>query len=88
MSSALSNQAIFCAEFPLEFRAATQEDFHSSVLRERALSEYMDHEITLNKGESVLTDAENGLKGWQTEGALEHWRLIRTVLADGIWINY
>jgi hypothetical protein len=48
----------------------------------------MDHEIHLMKGDIVLTDAENGLNQWQKNGALEHWRVIRTVLADEVWINY
>jgi Spermine/spermidine synthase domain len=84
----IANQAIFCAQFPIEFRTATKEDFQGSVLREQALSLFKDREITLTTGELLLTDAENGLKGWQIKGALEHWRLIRTVLADEVWINY
>lgn len=85
---AMANQAIFCAGFPVDFRTATKVDFRESVLREKALSLFKDHEITLTRGELILTDAENGLEGWQIKGALGHWQVIRTVLADEIWINY
>jgi hypothetical protein len=84
----IANQAIFCADFPIEFQTATKVDFRGSVLREKALSSFKDHEIALTREELILTDAENGLKGWQIKGALGHWQVIRTVLADEIWVNY
>jgi hypothetical protein len=84
-------KAIFCATFPITFRPATKEDFQGSVLRGKALSSFTAHEIDLSKAkdaELILTDSNNRLKIWQIEGALEHWRVIRTVLAEEIWINY
>jgi hypothetical protein len=37
---------------------------------------------------SVLLDSNNQLKTWQIDAALEHWRIIRNVLAEEVWINY
>lgn len=89
-------QAIFCASFPIDFRPPAKEDFQGSILRERALVTFLDHEILLkdiprgsDSGENlILDDAGNMLGVWQIEGALEHWRVIRTVLDEKVWINY
>ena len=36
----------------------------------------------------VLEDQGNMLEHWQIEGALEHWKVIRTVLDEKVWVNY
>jgi len=51
------------------------------------LSEFTDHELFIAEG-PILTDQKNQLNSWQVEGALRHWEVIRTVMADEIWINY
>ena len=81
-------QAIFCASFVIKFRDPTQDDFQGSGLREKALSSFITNEIDLSQDDPILTDRNNHLNSWQVDGALEHWRVIRTVLADEIWINY
>ena len=81
-------QVIFCASFAIEFRDPTQDDFQGSILREKVLSSFITNEIDLSQDGLILTDGNNKLNSWQVEGALEHWRVIRTVLADEIWINY
>ena len=81
-------KAIFCASLALEFRNPTQDDFQGSVLREKALSSFLTNEIDLSQDNLILTDGNNHLNSWQVDGALEHWRVIRTVLAEEIWINY
>jgi len=80
-------QAVFCSSERISFRPAERSDFLNSVLREKALTEFVDHELFIDEG-SVLTDKRNQLKVWQIEGALKHWEVIRTVMADEIWINY
>jgi hypothetical protein len=47
----------------------------------------MDHELFIGEG-PILTDKMNQLKAWQVESALKHWEVIRTVMADEVWINY
>ena len=36
----------------------------------------------------ILDDWGNRLAEWQIEGALDHWKVIRTVLDEKVWINY
>ena len=81
-------QAIFCASFAIKFREPIQDDFQGSSLREKVLSSFITTEINLSQDDLILTDGNNHLNSWQVDGALEHWRVIRTVLADQIWINY
>jgi hypothetical protein len=82
-----TNIAVFCRSVPIGFRNPTEDDFLNSIMRERALSTFSDHEIEISGGE-VITDANNKLGEWQINDALEHWRVIRKVLADQVWINY
>ena len=81
-------KAIFCASFPIKFRDPVQDDFRGSVLRQKALSSFITHEIHLMRDDLLLSDKNNQLNSWQVEAALEHWRVIRKVLAEEIWINY
>ena len=81
-------KAIFCATFALEFRNPIQDDFQGSVLREKVLSSFLKYEMDLAQDDLILTDDNNHLNSWQVNGALEHWRVIRTVLAEEICINY
>ena len=81
-------KTIFCASFPLQFRNPVKEDFQGSVLREKALSSFLNYEIELMQEDLVLSDKNNRLNLWQVDGALEHWRVIRPVLAEEVWINY
>jgi hypothetical protein len=78
---------MFCSDLKLNFRPAKEADFYGSILREKALTLFMAREVQLEKGE-ILTDGHNPLKLWQVDSALDHWRVIRSVLADEIWINY
>ena len=84
-------QVIFCSEFGVDFRLAKEEDFHGSVLRGKTLTGFRDRELYISNIEDpefILTDANNKLEGWQIQGALEHWEVIRTVMPDEIWNNY
>jgi hypothetical protein len=81
-------KVVFCASFPITFRNSVQDDFQGSVLREKALSSFITQELHLMQDDLVLSDKNNHLNSWQVEAALEHWRIIRKVLAEEIWINY
>jgi len=36
----------------------------------------------------VLTDMNNTLNKWQSEEALDHWKIMREVLPDVVWETY
>jgi hypothetical protein len=65
------------------------EDFLGSALRERALSSFIGYEIRFTSDDNlIISDWNNRLNSWQIDGALEHWQVIRTVLAEEVWVNY
>ena len=50
---------------------------------------FLKHEIQfVTDNDLVISDANDQLSSWQIEGALDHWRIIRTVLAPEVWANY
>lgn len=88
-----TNMVFFCrkpAGDPVKFRKPVQEDYLGSDLRKA----YMlpQHEIIAEEFESngdILT-IRNGkqLEKHQTESAVGHWRVMRTVLPPAIWENW
>jgi hypothetical protein len=68
------------------FRAPKDADFLGSYLRRFMLGSFQEREVppalvmapgngtTGEEDEWVLTDAQNPLPGWQSEGAMEHWK--------------
>ncbi|EJD07975.1 S-adenosyl-L-methionine-dependent methyltransferase [Fomitiporia mediterranea MF3/22] len=100
LTSEFINLVFFCSPSsdPLTFRPAKREDYMSSYLREHVLSVLPDREVPpeLILGDItpeqerkwVLTDKRNPLGAWQDKGALDHWKVMRTVLPDFVWNTY
>jgi len=91
---------MFCSSSQISFRKPIAEELFGSALREQVLSTFGDFEIPLPRKQDakyvesdpppweILTDSHNVLNDLQRDGALEHWRIIRKVLAEEVWINY
>jgi len=79
------NMAIFCSSSPITFRLPIEDDFQGSGMRQRVLTEFVNHELLFTQGD-ILTDTGQSYSG--VDSALEHWHVIRTVLPAEIWINY
>ncbi|KAL5483122.1 hypothetical protein ACEPAI_8351 [Sanghuangporus weigelae] len=100
LTSEFINLVFFCSPSsrPLSFRPATREDYLSSYLREHILQVLPDREVQSElilgsvsreqEKEYILTDDHNPLGAWQDEGALDHWKVMRSVLPDYVWSTY
>jgi hypothetical protein len=85
-------QVMFCSRYQLEFRKPTPEDMFGSNFRKQVFNRFLDFELLLSRPDSfeveLLRDSRNTLNELQKDVALEHWHVMRTVLAEEVWINY
>lgn len=90
-----TNLVIFCINSAsgFSFRPPTQADLLGSRFREMYL--YPRHEVDLSPfkrqvgDEEVLSRANTRtLEKWRRQGAISHWRIMRTVLPDAVWESW
>ncbi|KAF2439258.1 S-adenosyl-L-methionine-dependent methyltransferase [Karstenula rhodostoma CBS 690.94] len=92
------NMVVFCVKDDrgrgkdaLRFRAATEADVMGSLARRNYLQPKKELEIAYEyvpteRGGREMTRADVGeLEKYHKEGAVSHWRIMRTVLPDGVW---
>jgi hypothetical protein len=92
------NMVVFCVKHDggkgraaLTFRAATDDDIMGSIARRNYLQPRDELEIMYEyvpgaRGGKVMGRADVGeLEKFHKEGAVSHWRIMRTVLPDGVW---
>jgi hypothetical protein len=90
------NMVVFCvkseAMAPIRFRKATEEeDFRGSIARANFLQPRAELEFGFQgqreeEGGKVMRGADVGeLERWHERGAVSHWRIMRSVLPDGVW---
>ncbi|KAJ4290489.1 hypothetical protein N0V90_010706 [Kalmusia sp. IMI 367209] len=92
------NMVVFCVKkdagqgtAAMTFRAADEDDFLGSLARKSYLEPKANLEIRYEyvkeeDGGKVMTRADVGeLEKYHKEGAVSHWRIMRTVLPDGVW---
>jgi hypothetical protein len=92
------NMVIFCVKndhgrgkAAVQFRDATYADYLGSIARKNFLQPQEALEVQYeyqSKGEGgrVMGNKDVGeLEKFHEEGAVSHWRIMRTVLADGVW---
>ncbi|KAF2184060.1 S-adenosyl-L-methionine-dependent methyltransferase [Zopfia rhizophila CBS 207.26] len=92
------NMVVFCVKndhdkgkFALLFREADEDDWRGSIARQNFLRPKEELEIqfeyvNVKEGGKVMKKGDVGeLEKWHQKGAVSHWRIMRTVLADGVW---
>ncbi|KAF2681752.1 S-adenosyl-L-methionine-dependent methyltransferase [Lentithecium fluviatile CBS 122367] len=89
------NMVVFCVKNDggkgkkaIKFRKADDEDFRGSLARRNFLQPKADLEIRYEpeEGGQVMGMADVGeLEKWHKQGAVSHWRIMRTVIPDGVW---
>lgn len=88
-----TNMVFFCRKpstEPVKFRKPVEADFLGSGLRKA----YMvpQHEIPAGQfeAEGAVLSAKNAglLEKYQTKSAIGHWKVMRTVLPEGVWENW
>jgi hypothetical protein len=93
------NMVVFCvksssqtdARDAIRFREPTEDDFKGSIARQNFLMPRGTHEIRFEytaeeEGGRVMRRRDVGeLEGFHKEGAVSHWRIMRTVLPAGVW---
>lgn len=81
----------FASVKPIIFRNPTNDDFMGSAMREYMLGSFMQWSIDLTKLRNVtdiITDLNNPLDKLQHLSAFEHWKIMRNLFSQEIWINY
>lgn len=87
-----TNMVFFCRKtaIPVNFRKPIEADFLGSRFRREYLMPK--HEIPSSAFElngSILKRGKTKeLEKWQSKSAIGHWRVMRTVLPDAVWINW
>ncbi|KAF1931669.1 uncharacterized protein M421DRAFT_417432 [Didymella exigua CBS 183.55] len=89
------NMVIFCVKNDhgkgkkaVSFRKATSKDWLGSLARRNFLQPREDHEVKFEyeKGAPVMGRADVGeLEVYHEEGAVSHWKIMRSVLPAGVW---
>jgi len=92
------NMVVFCVKndngkgkLAVSFREAEANDYLGSIARQNFLQPREELEVKYtyvptNKGGRVMGKADVGeLEKYHKEGAVSHWRIMRTVLPDGVW---
>jgi hypothetical protein len=89
------NMVIFCVKNDggrgrdaISFREATTKDFLGSIARKNYLqpNEKLEVKYEYNEAQGVMGRKDVGeLEKFHEEGAVSHWRIMRTVLPDAIW---
>ncbi|PSN59977.1 S-adenosyl-L-methionine-dependent methyltransferase [Corynespora cassiicola Philippines] len=75
----------------VKFREAGPEDWKGSIARHRFLQPQDDHEITYDyvppeQGGKIMTTTDvSELEKYHKTGAVNHWKIMRTVLPTGVW---
>lgn len=89
-----TNMVVYCkknAATPLSFRAPTQADYLRSKSRESYLVPKNEVELstfdhTDKVGRRILVAKETeGLRRFQDQAAIAHWKIMRTVLPAAVW---
>lgn len=88
-----TNMVFFCrkpATEAVKFRKPVEADFLGSGLRKAYM--FPQHEIKASEFKAdgdILTINNAGLlEKYQTKSAVGHWKVMRTVLPDGVWENW
>ncbi len=93
-------QVFFCtpSSEPLQFRKAKDSDFLGSYLRQHVLLRINEREgdistigddLSVEQREKfILKEIANPLVDWQQKEAIEHWKIMRSVLPNDIWETY
>lgn len=87
-----TNMVFFCrkTDIPVKFRKPVEADFLGSRFRREYL--VPKHEIPSSafetKGDILRRGKTKELEKWQAKSAIGHWRVMRTVLPDAVWINW
>lgn len=95
------NMVVFCVKeergkdergrTAITFREPTEDDFRGSIARRNFLKPKDELEIGFEfageeNGGNVMRRKDVGeLEKWHERGAVSHWRIMRTVLPDGVW---
>ncbi|KAF2464320.1 S-adenosyl-L-methionine-dependent methyltransferase [Lindgomyces ingoldianus] len=92
------NMVVYCVKndhdkgkFALLFREADEDDFKGSIARQNFLRPKEELEIQFDyehpdHGGQVMKKSDVGeLEKWHKQGAVSHWRIMRTVLPDAVW---
>jgi hypothetical protein len=89
------NMVIFCVKNDeglgkkaVAFREAMQKDFLGSIARKNFLQPQRELEVNFEykDGGSVMGNKDVGeLEKFHRDGAVSHWRIMRTVLPEGVW---
>lgn len=92
------NMIVFCTTAPegtaLSFRMPTDADFLGSIARRNFLYPRPEHEIKYDfkAAEPTAKMLRRGetqeLEKHQNEGAVSHWRIMRSVLPSAVWENW
>ncbi|ETN40729.1 uncharacterized protein HMPREF1541_05009 [Cyphellophora europaea CBS 101466] len=88
-----TNMVFFCRKpstQPVKFRNPVNADFLGSGLRKAYM--FPQHEIDaeefVREGEVLTAKNAAKLEKYQTRSAIGHWKVMRTVLPDGVWENW
>ncbi|KEF61704.1 uncharacterized protein A1O9_03273 [Exophiala aquamarina CBS 119918] len=87
-----TNMVFFCrkTDIPVTFRKPVEADFLGSRFRREYL--LPKHEIPSSAFETKVDILRRGktkeLEKWQAKSAIGHWRVMRSVLPDAVWINW
>ncbi|KAF1994280.1 S-adenosyl-L-methionine-dependent methyltransferase [Amniculicola lignicola CBS 123094] len=92
------NMVVFCVKNDhgkgnkaIRFRQADDGDFRGSIARRNFLRPRDEYEIKFEyvkreDGGPVMGMGDVGeLEKWHRQGAVSHWKIMRTVLPDGVW---
>jgi hypothetical protein len=89
------NMVVFCVKNDdglgkkaVKFREATQKDFLGSIARKNFLQPQRQLEVDFKfkDGGKVMGNKDVGeLEKYHRDGAVSHWRIMRTVLPEGVW---
>lgn len=89
------NMVIFCVKNDhgkgkkaVGFRKSTSKDWLGSIARRNFLQPREDHEVhfVYEKGAPLMGRADVGeLEAYHEEGAVSHWKIMRSVLPAGVW---
>lgn len=88
-STDFTNMVMFCriASDPIQFRLPEEADYLGSQTRRQAL--LPEHEVPRDffnaSGEVIRKEGVRRLARTQLDGALGHWKVMRTVLPSKVW---
>ena len=92
-----TNMVMFCRKTkgPFTFRAPVEADCLGSQARRYHLlpqheihASYFDGSVSDGEMDTLKRGQTQKLEAFQRESAMEHWRIMRTVLPDVIWENW